>query len=213
MPPLYEVPGLYALSIAFLYMMYWAKKRIRILEKLGKLNAKQKSIRKYVLNFGLKLGNPFRTILFPFVIMFILNGFYPILGEPVLGLNWAMVIFPIMVIIQPLVEELAIRSILFGSFVTRAEEYKTKSRMKYLVIFLGGFLIQNTVFMLLHFRLNLPTFISGIMYSVFFLDGFDKRTGERNILPAWAAHSSHNLLVWLGQIGLVTTGWVWVLIL
>ena len=204
-----EVICQYFLSIFFLCMVYLTTIQVR---KIKKLNNKQKRLKKYITNFTLRKGNPFRTILLPFTIMFILNGFYPLLGVPPLDMISAIIIFPIMVIIQPLVEEIIIRSMLFGSFVTKINKMKETAiigTFAYSMVFIGGFLLQNLLFMLMHLQLNLPTFISGMLYSVFFLDGFDKKTGQRNILPAWAAHSSHNLLIWLGQIGLVTTGWVW----
>jgi len=214
MPPLYEVPALYALCVIFLFVIFRSKRRLGRLRRLKALNGKQKKAGKYILNFTVRLGNPARTMLLPFAVMLVAAGIYPSLGEQRLDIAAAAMIFPLMVIIQPLVEEIALRAMLFGFFVTKADEARQKpgrDNAAYLAVFLAGFLIQNMIFMLLHFRINLPTFISGAINSAFFLDGFGK-DGERNVLPAWAAHSSHNLLVWLGQIGIMTTGWVWAVI-
>ncbi len=200
---LLELTIQYIIVILFLMFLFWAKKNQQKIPR-----KRQNKLKKWVFRYSIFLGNPIRTILFPFLVIFLLNGIYPFLGESQIDLTTAIIIFPLMVVIQPLMEEMIFRGMFFGSFMTFAKN-KKRSHPTYISILLSGLLIQSVLFMLFHMRINIPNFINGSSYALFFYTS--NKRNQKNLLPAWIAHSTNNLIIWLAQLGLFQIGWLWMI--
>jgi membrane protease YdiL (CAAX protease family) len=181
-----ELVAQLALVIGMLYLAYWLKKYEPKLAKKGPVGKKKAAwLRKWFLNYKLKLGNPIITIIAPVVLIVLVSRFWVQVTPPE-GDIW--LVFLIMVVLQPLFEEIAYRGWLFGAFITRAEAEKGFRQTMW---FVSGFFIQTMVFMLMHLHgFNVFLYVGGGLFGLLFY------LSKRNLVPCTVAHIATNLMVW-----------------
>jgi len=124
MPSDVELLAQLALVLGMLALVVWLKRYEPELARKGPTGAKKAAwLRKWFLNWHLRIGNPLLTILAPMALMVLISRFW-IQVTPPEGSIW--LVFLIMVVFQPLFEEIAYRGWLFGYFITKAEEASGK---------------------------------------------------------------------------------------